>query len=71
MTPNPCEWNPVQDCPASGRGGDGSCEKSATVVVGVGASNVHLCDGCAALPRWKRYTKRRIGEQQTNKGNTR
>lgn len=50
-----CEWNPE-----AGRGsyeGEG-CPNPAAVSVGHQGS-WHLCDSCAALPRFKRYKVRR------------
>ena len=34
------------------------CSEFATVSVGVGQNNFHLCDVCAASPSFKRHTKR-------------
>ncbi len=51
-----CEWWPEKDRPATGAGDEG-CRNESTVSVGK-ATNWHLCDSCAALPRFKRLTAR-------------
>lgn len=57
-----CEWDPVREAPSDyidcgdtveHRG----CDNSATLSVGV-RKNWHLCESCAAKPRFKRYRKR-------------
>jgi hypothetical protein len=52
-----CEWNPERDGLAF-VGDRHTRENPATVLVG-GRENYRLCDGCAALPRFKRLRKRR------------
>lgn len=49
-----CEWDP--DKGKAAFVGEG-CMKPATTVVGRG-KNWHLCDSCAALPRFARYKVR-------------
>jgi hypothetical protein len=51
-----CDWDPQNDQPAVS---DGSgCQNQATTSVGGGMDNWHLCDPCAALPRFKKYRRR-------------
>ena len=55
-----CEWNPFKGEPATEQKSLGlrwGCDRPATLSVGV-RSNWHLCDECAALPRFKRMTHR-------------
>ena len=56
-----CEWNPEKNTDAvslaDGTGYEG-CGKEATVSVGSGMNNYHLCDSCAELPRFNRFKKR-------------
>jgi len=52
-----CEWNPVTNRAATDIPGDG-CWKVATVCVGRGKHNWHLCAECAALPAFRRFSKR-------------
>lgn len=63
-----CEWNPEANSPAEAehwrRIGVRSpgCANPAVWSVGAGTNNWHLCESCAALPRFKRYRSRvRIG----------
>ena len=50
-----CEWNPELNVPAQF-----SDERhAATLSVGVGKNNWHLCARCAAMPRFKRYRVRK------------
>lgn len=54
-----CEWNPTLDEPAVlwGLQRDTDCPNEATLAVG--RTDVHhLCDSCAALPRFARRSKR-------------
>lgn len=59
-----CEWDPARNQPAEAtmrRGKFASyrgCDEVATLSVGTGAGNWHLCESCAALPRFKRYRRR-------------
>jgi hypothetical protein len=48
-----CEWNPATNGPANLRE-TGNCTNQATVSV---SSNFHLCERCAALPKFKRFKK--------------
>ncbi len=59
-----CEWNPLRGVSASGHS-PGDCPQSATWSVGTGARNLHLCDACAALAGFKRWSKRQLPRQQT------
>ena len=58
-----CEWDPRRNAPAQGipvpGGYEGytGCKARATMFVGANGA-WRLCDGCAALPRFKRYRKR-------------
>lgn len=59
-----CDWDPTYGVPAEQELNlDGSvkahhgCTNVATVSVG-GRQNWHLCESCAALPRFRRFTKR-------------
>jgi hypothetical protein len=52
-----CEWDPEENAP--GYVGDAH-NAPADVVVGSNGE-WHLCSSCAALPRFKRYRKRRLG----------
>jgi len=53
-----CEWNPVLDEPAMVRNGEHvGCQNDATISVGY-EDNWHLCESCAALPRFRRKTRR-------------
>lgn len=51
-----CEWWPVGDRSATGRPGE-RCPNPATLSVGT-KNNWHVCDSCAALPRFKRLRRR-------------
>lgn len=53
--PELCEWNPRRDCAALV--GDG-CQNEATLSVGRGKDNWHLCESCANLPRFARKKHR-------------
>lgn len=50
-----CEWNPD-----AGRAAFSNEQghAPATILVGRGSPNWHLCESCAALPRFARYKKR-------------
>lgn len=50
-----CEWDPDTNSPALG---DKVGHGIATLVVGTGKNDFHLCAACAALPRFKRMKKR-------------
>jgi hypothetical protein len=51
-----CEWNPTKNEPATGFDG---CENEAVIRAGTSVpNNWHLCEACAALPRFKRLKKR-------------
>lgn len=50
-----CEWDPDLKKPARAESG---CKRSAVFGVGTGRNNFHLCESCAALPRFKRFKKR-------------
>jgi hypothetical protein len=52
---NPCEWDPVRGLPATD---EEPAHAEATVSVGADGT-WHLCDACAALPRFKGYRSRR------------
>ncbi len=60
-----CEWDPENDalavmaCPQLHLPAQG-CTNEATVSLGTGRKNIHLCESCAALPRFKRF-RRRVG----------
>jgi hypothetical protein len=47
-----CEWDPIRNQPAH------KAHAEATICVGRGMDNWHLCAACAALPRFKRFRKR-------------
>ena len=51
-----CEWDPERDDYAAGD--DHAWHGLATWSVGSGRHNLHLCDACAALPRFKRFRTR-------------
>ena len=61
--PDSCEWDPITQTPANNEHG---CPNVATVSLGSGRKNPkmgeyicwHLCESCAALPRFKRFRKR-------------
>jgi hypothetical protein len=64
-----CEWDPEHNMPArdlTGRYFSG-CTNEATQSVGR-AENWHLCDSCAALPRFKKFRYRvrlrKVGEHE-------
>lgn len=51
-----CEWWPERNEPATGIPGQGCID---TAVISVGATkNWHLCDSCAALPEFRRMSRR-------------
>lgn len=52
---DPCEWNPEEDREA--HMGD-VWHGDATLGVGTGKRNIHLCESCAALPRFSQLRKR-------------
>ncbi len=51
----PCEWNPFTNLPATSPHG---CPNEATVALGA-KGEWHLCEQCAALPRFARYRVRK------------
>jgi hypothetical protein len=51
-----CEWNPKTNQPATL---EDEFHDMAALVVGA-FENWHLCTSCAALPRFKRFSKRRL-----------
>lgn len=55
-----CEWDPERDAPAEMRidEWDERGHAPATVVVGSGRNNWHLCASCADLPRFRRFRAR-------------
>jgi len=53
---NLCEWSPLENAPASI---DSGCINQATVSVGRGRNNFHVCASCAVLPRFNRYKYRK------------
>ena len=55
FAPSRCEWDPANNRPA---GGDDQCPNTATLGVGTGRNNWHLCESCAVLPRFKRLRRR-------------
>lgn len=52
-----CEFNPVANNASYGGAMEGDCENEATVCLGTNPS-WHVCDSCAALPRFSRYRRR-------------
>lgn len=54
-----CEWNRERGGPAMlpDSAHPGNCRNEATV--SVGGPGWHLCDSCAALPEFARYTRRK------------
>jgi hypothetical protein len=59
-----CEWDPERSMPACEVGGKyySGCKNEANQSVGR-AENWHLCDSCAALPRFKKFRYRvRLGK---------
>jgi hypothetical protein len=57
-----CEWNPLRDEPAAEQRLNGEtlrwgCDNLATLSVGL-SNNWHLCESCAALPRFMRLRRR-------------
>lgn len=52
-----CEWNPASDKPSFSGSRDIGCQNAATLSVGGKATALHLCESCAALPRFKRRMK--------------
>lgn len=55
--PERCEWNPRFNEPSSEPQAPGDCENNAAVCVGR-SPTWHLCESCAALPRFKRFRVR-------------
>lgn len=53
---NPCEWNPVTNDKARG---DEEPHAEATLSVGSGKRNWHLCEACSRLDRFKRLRVRK------------
>ena len=57
MSADKCEWNPTLSCAASEPERFTDCQNDAVISLGqTGAW--HLCESCAALPRFARYRKR-------------
>lgn len=52
-----CEWNPLAGEPAY-ETDEHHKTSFATWSIGEGKNNIHLCESCAALPRFKRLRKR-------------
>jgi hypothetical protein len=51
-----CDWDEKRNAPATARHG---CKNPAVLSVGASlANNWHLCERCAALPRFKRFRSR-------------
>jgi hypothetical protein len=57
FTVDHCEWNPTDNC-AAGSSDEHYLATVAKVSVGTGAGNFHVCDACAALPRFSRMKRR-------------
>jgi hypothetical protein len=61
-----CDFDPKTMEPAIiGRNGRGEgvyegCGNPATVSLGSGRNNWHLCESCSSLPRFRRFINRRI-----------
>ncbi|MGE0446331.1 MAG: hypothetical protein AB7P99_13965 [Vicinamibacterales bacterium] len=53
-----CEWNPDTDAPAV-EGDHHNATVPAVYSVGV-RDNLHLCESCAALPRFRRRSVQRL-----------
>ena len=56
-----CEWNPTTNEAADDFGGEighVGCQNEATVSVGKGIHNWHLCEACSALPAFRRFRVR-------------
>lgn len=51
-----CEWNPTAN--RARYTDEDDCPNPATWSVGGGRNNIHLCDSCATLPKFKRLTAR-------------
>ncbi len=52
-----CEWNPDSNCAAWATDAHHRATL-ATVSVGRGVGNFHVCDSCASLPRFARFKRR-------------
>lgn len=60
-----CWWWPERDAPATGVDGQG-CNNTAVLSIGA-RENWHLCESCAALPRFRRMRRNRwIGPAPTD-----
>ena len=56
-----CEWYPeIDELAPSGLIG---CQNEATVSVGTGKQNLHLCDSCATLSRFKGRKKKPLKKE--------
>lgn len=60
-----CEWNPEKDGPAI-EGDAHNATVPATVSVGAGRNNWHLCEACAVSPMFKGKRRRVPIGQMTN-----
>ena len=56
-----CEWNPVTDDYART---DDEPHGDATLSVGAGMLNLHLCERCASLPRFDRRKKTPLRQRE-------
>lgn len=56
-----CEWYPT--CDARAVFDEQGCQAEATVSVGTGKQNLHLCDSCATLSRFNRYKKKPLKKE--------
>lgn len=54
FAPDPCEWNPETDRPAV----EGDAPH-ADATVSLGDGEWHVCEACAALPRFAHFTVRK------------
>lgn len=54
-----CEWNPLTNEASYGGSAEGDCPNESWWSIGsTNKKNFHLCDSCAALPKFKRFTHR-------------
>ena len=53
-----CEWNSFLMQPSQDPSRPTDCDQPARWSVGTGRRNIHLCEGCAALPYFRRLRKR-------------
>ena len=53
-----CEWNAYLMKPSQDPARPTDCDQEARWSVGTGKNNIHLCEGCAKLPYFRRLTKR-------------